>query len=186
MADRLLCSYAHPYEFEIINLQYPRSVYEQANPQPFSPLDASAATFVDTPQGVRAMLAELKLAREIAIDLEHHDTRSYVGLVSLMQISTRDKDWIVDTLKPWREDLQVLNEVFADPSILKVRIPPTNSDLGTNIPGISWRFHGYGVAPERSRAIRGWIVRHISCRTRSRISSSQPGVTTLEVHPFRC
>lgn len=66
------------------------------------------------------MLTELKAAKEIAVDLEHHDTRSYVGIVCLMQISTREKDWIVDTLKPWREELQVLNEVFADPQILKV------------------------------------------------------------------
>ena len=66
------------------------------------------------------MLAELNLATEIAVDLEHHDTHSYIGLVSLMQISTRQKDWVVDTLKPWREDLQVLNEVFANPNILKV------------------------------------------------------------------
>jgi exosome complex exonuclease RRP6 len=66
------------------------------------------------------MLKELKNATEIAVDLEHHDTRSYVGLVSLMQISTRNKDWIVDTLKPWRQDLQVLNQVFADPKIVKV------------------------------------------------------------------
>lgn len=66
------------------------------------------------------MLEELRSAKEIAVDLEHHDTHTYVGLVSLMQISTRDKDWIVDTLKPWREELQVLNEVFADPNIVKV------------------------------------------------------------------
>lgn len=66
------------------------------------------------------MLAELKLAKEIAVDLEHHDTHSYIGIVSLMQISTRNKDWIVDTLKPWRENLQILNEVFADPKIVKV------------------------------------------------------------------
>lgn len=66
------------------------------------------------------MLQHLRKAKEIAVDLEHHDTYSYVGLVSLMQISTRDRDWIVDTLVPWREDLQVLNEVFADPRIVKV------------------------------------------------------------------
>jgi exosome complex exonuclease RRP6 len=75
---------------------------------------------VDTPEAVAAMLEELRSAKEIAVDLEHHDTHTYVGLVSLMQISTRDKDWIVDTLKPWREELQVLNEVFADPNIVKV------------------------------------------------------------------
>lgn len=68
------------------------------------------------------MLRDLKIAREIAVDLEHHDVHSYVGLVSLMQISTREKDWIVDTLVPWREDLQVLNEVFTDPRIIKVSL----------------------------------------------------------------
>lgn len=71
------------------------------------------------------MLAELKQAKEIAIDTEHHDFRTYNGLLSLMQISTRDKDWIVDTLQPWRHKLEVLNEVFADPSIIKVCIDYT-------------------------------------------------------------
>lgn len=66
------------------------------------------------------MLEELKQAPEIAIDLEHHDSRTYTGLLSLMQISTRDKDWIVDTLQPWRHKLEVLNEVFADGRKLKV------------------------------------------------------------------
>jgi len=75
---------------------------------------------VDTLEGVAEMLAELKTAKEIAIDLEHHDYRTYIGLVSLMQISTHNKDWIVDTLKPWRRRLECLNEVFADPSIIKV------------------------------------------------------------------
>lgn len=67
------------------------------------------------------MLKELKQAKEIAVDLEHHEAHSFIGLVSLMQISTRNQDWVVDTLKPWRVGLQVLNEVFADPSIVKVR-----------------------------------------------------------------
>lgn len=66
------------------------------------------------------MLEELKGATEIAIDTEHHDFRTYAGLLSLMQISTREKDWIVDTLQPWRRKLEVLNEVFADPKIVKV------------------------------------------------------------------
>ncbi len=69
-----------------------------------------------------SMLQELRMAKEIAVDLEHHDEHSYIGIVSLMQISTRDKDWIVDTLKPWRRELQILNEVFADSKILKVSI----------------------------------------------------------------
>ena len=66
------------------------------------------------------MLEELKLASEIAVDLEHHDEHSYIGLVSLMQISTRTKTWVIDTLKPWRRELQILNEVFTNPGIVKV------------------------------------------------------------------
>lgn len=79
------------------------------------------ATLVDSPEAVVTLLHELRQETEIAIDLEHHDAHSYAGLVCLMQISTRTKDWIVDTLKPWREDLQMLNEVFTDPNIVKVR-----------------------------------------------------------------
>jgi exosome complex exonuclease RRP6 len=120
-----LFRYRHPYETEILHLIYPEAVYKKADPVPYLPVDTTSAVFVDTLEGVLEMLEELKTATEIAVDLEHHDTRSYVGLVSLMQISTRNKDWIVDTLKPWRQNLQVLNEVFADPKIVKVR-PPFN------------------------------------------------------------
>lgn len=112
--------YRHPYETEIMNLQYPEAVYQKADPIPYLPMDTTSATLVDTEEGVLEMLSELKEATEIAVDLEHHDARTYVGLVSLMQISTRHKDWIVDTLKPWRQNLQVLNEVFANPKIVKV------------------------------------------------------------------
>ena len=92
------------------------------DPIPFLPYGSSGATLVDTPEMLLSMLDELKLAKEIAVDLEHHDEHSYIGLVSLMQISTRDRDWVIDTLKPWREKLQVLNQVFTDPNILKVKL----------------------------------------------------------------
>ncbi len=116
--------YKHPYEAEISQSKYPASAYVKSNPVPYLALDSTKATLVDTPEAVVAMLEELRTAKEIAVDLEHHDNHSYIGLVSLMQISTRDKDWIVDTLKPWREELQMLNEVFADPNILKVSTDP--------------------------------------------------------------
>ena len=105
---------------EIENYTYPDTVYEFREPIPFTSPNDSNPVFVDTEEGVREMLEELKAAKEIAIDLEHNDQRSYIGLVCLMQISTREKDWIIDTLKPWRENLRILNEVFADPKILKV------------------------------------------------------------------
>lgn len=110
----------HPYETEIRDLTFPESVFQEAEPIKYQPVEGSSAIFVDTFDGVLEMLKELKTAKEIAIDTEHHDFRTYQGLLSLMQISTRDKDWIVDTLQPWRHKLEVLNEVFADPKIVKV------------------------------------------------------------------
>lgn len=115
-----LYRYPHPYQTEIESYKYPETMYQKAEPQPYTPFESTTATLVDTPEALAVMLVELKTAREIAIDLEHHDNRTYIGIVSLMQISTRNKDWIVDTLKPWRRQLECLNEVFADPSILKV------------------------------------------------------------------
>lgn len=101
-------------------MQYPEHVYEKREPQRYLPIENTSAIWVDTYEGVLDMLEELKKAKEIALDLEHHDLRTYTGLLSLMQISTREKDWIIDTLVPWRHKLEILNEVFADPSILKV------------------------------------------------------------------
>ncbi|KAF4453092.1 hypothetical protein F53441_4179 [Fusarium austroafricanum] len=112
--------YQHPYEHEIVRMAYPKRIFKESEPIMYQPVEATEATFVDTYEGVLEMLEELKGAKEIAVDLEHHDFRTYVGLVSLMQISTREKDWIVDTLQPWRHKLEVLNEVFTDPKIIKV------------------------------------------------------------------
>jgi exosome complex exonuclease RRP6 len=92
-------------------------LYDPIKPQPFN---STTATLVDTPEAFNGMLADLRESKEIAVDLEHHDMRTYIGLVSLMQISTREKDYIIDTLVPWRRNMEALNEVFANPSIVKV------------------------------------------------------------------
>lgn len=110
----------HPYRKEIEEFLWPDEMYEQVEPIPYRPFGSTTATFVDTEEGMYEMLEGLKQAKEVAVDLEHHDQRSYIGIVCLMQISTRDKDWIVDTLKPWRRKLSALNEVFANPAIIKV------------------------------------------------------------------
>jgi len=85
---------------------------------PPMPLESQELTWVDDKPSFRSMLDSLKKATEIAVDLEHHDYRSYYGFVCLMQISTRERDWIIDTLE-LREELSALNEVFTNPSIIK-------------------------------------------------------------------
>ncbi|KAK0721504.1 ribonuclease H-like domain-containing protein [Apiosordaria backusii] len=147
--------YQHPYRHEIEAMQYPSHVFESREPIKYLPVETTKAIWVDTYEGVLEMLEELKKAREIAIDLEHHDYRTYTGLLSLMQISTREKDWIVDTLMPWRHKLEILNEVFADPKIVKVfhgaymDIVWLQRDLGLYVVGLFDTHHastvlGYG------------------------------------------
>lgn len=139
--------YPHLYQTEIETYEYPATLYESSEPQQYKPFESTTAIFVDTLEALAAMLAELKGAKEIAIDLEHHDSRSYIGMVSLMQISTRDQDWIIDTLKPWRRKLECLNDVFADPSILKVLHGATmdimwlQRDLGLYVVGLFDTYH---------------------------------------------
>ncbi|KAK6360730.1 exosome nuclease subunit [Orbilia blumenaviensis] len=111
--------YPHPYLEEISQYRFPDRVRKVAEPIQYKPFESTSAIFVDSPETLQEMLQELLKAEEIAVDLEHHDFRSYIGLVCLMQISTRDQDWIIDTLK-LRDELEVLNEVFANPEIVKV------------------------------------------------------------------
>lgn len=120
--DHLRPQHYHPYKTEIEKLQYPSEVYEIHPPINYHPFESTTGIMVDTAESLHAMLDELKRAKEIAVDLEHHSDRSFIGFVCLMQISTREKDWIIDTLK-LRGELMVLNEVFADPRIVKVRSP---------------------------------------------------------------
>jgi exosome complex exonuclease RRP6 len=112
----------HPYRFELTNLQYPSHMFEHAVPEPPKSFEDTPFTWVATPEDLNSMLEDLRQVQEIAIDLEHHDYRTYGGFVCLMQVSTRHKDWIVDTLV-LRDELEDLNEVFTDPRIVKVSSP---------------------------------------------------------------
>jgi exosome complex exonuclease RRP6 len=70
------------------------------------------------------MATKLKAAKEIAVDLEHHSYRTYRGFLCLMQISTREEDFIIDLLVPSVRDSigNTLGEIFADPDIIKVHL----------------------------------------------------------------
>ncbi|KAK0185739.1 ribonuclease H-like domain-containing protein [Armillaria mellea] len=109
----------HPYRYEITHLSYPPHMFKQASPIQPKPFEASSFTWVSAPEELQTMLGKLRQVTEIAVDLEHHSYRTYAGFLCLMQISTREEDWIIDVLS-LRDKLEILNEVFADPSIIKV------------------------------------------------------------------
>jgi len=83
-------------------------------------LDLTNLIYVDTPEFLGEMIKEIsKYSTEIAVDLEHHQKESFLGITCLIQISTRFNDYIIDAIK-LRSHLQDLNKIFTDPKIVKV------------------------------------------------------------------
>lgn len=74
---------------------------------------------IKTQEELNDLLNELHKHKEFAVDVEHHSYRSFMGITCLMQISTCDADYLIDTLA-LRDKLHVLNEVFTKPTIVKV------------------------------------------------------------------
>ncbi|QEU60375.1 Rrp6 [Kluyveromyces lactis] len=138
--------YPHPYEYEIDHQKYNDSILVVTEPIPSKDWDETEAIWVDTVEGLYKMKDELGKATELAIDLEHHDYRSYYGIVCLMQISDREHDWIVDTIA-LREELYILNDIFTDPDFTKVMhgafmdIIWLQRDLGLYIVGLFDTYH---------------------------------------------
>lgn len=113
------CRSVHPYDHEIKTLSFPPSIFTSTAPVPVKSFDSTPFHWVSTPKQLEVMLATLRNAHEIAIDLEHHDYRTFAGFLCLMQISTREADYVIDLLV-LREEVHALNEVFTDPKIVKV------------------------------------------------------------------
>ncbi|KIK81701.1 hypothetical protein PAXRUDRAFT_35796 [Paxillus rubicundulus Ve08.2h10] len=149
----------HPYYYELTHPSYPNHVFNPpSNPLHPSSLEISVSspasvstslassshplTFVSTPRDLLVLANTISTVTELAIDLEHHSYRSYRGFLALMQISTREADFVVDLLVPdvreglrqgkakstgkseeermAREAGQIIARVFADPSVIKV------------------------------------------------------------------
>jgi exosome complex exonuclease RRP6 len=145
----------HPYWFETQHIPYPTSMFVASQPIEPASFDTTPFQFVDQPEQLEQLVEKLKVAKEIAVDLEHHSARSYAGFTCLMQISTREGDWVVDTLK-LRKELREhkLGGVLANPAIIKVSLSRTEllcwaiSGSLTLKPGLSRCRFGYRVAAE--------------------------------------
>ncbi|GBM57592.1 Exosome component 10 [Araneus ventricosus] len=111
--------YCHPYEWEIEKFQPQEELFEEVEPVLPKPLDETPLVIVKTEEQLKKMCDELSKVNEIAVDLEHHSYRSFQGFTCLMQISTRETDYIVDALE-LRSEMYILNEVFTNPKIVKV------------------------------------------------------------------
>lgn len=111
--------FAHPYQYEIDHLVIPDHQLSKPEPQMYKDMSETKISFIDTLEDLVALNEKLCRLPEFAVDLEHHSYRSFMGITCLMQISTRDEDFIVDALE-LRSEIYILNESFTDPSIVKV------------------------------------------------------------------
>jgi len=114
-------SYCHPYKAEINSFEYQPHQLAHREPKRYPPIGDTEPTWVDSVELLEEMNHHLgsRDVCEVAIDLEHHSYRSFRGFVCLMQVSTRHRDFLVDTLV-LREELQRCNEWTTDPKIVKV------------------------------------------------------------------
>lgn len=83
-------------------------------------LEQTPFKLVEEVKDLKELAAKLKSVDEFAVDLEHNQYRSFLGLTCLMQISTRTEDFVVDTLKLRVQVGPYLREVFKDPTKKKV------------------------------------------------------------------
>ncbi|XP_059189990.1 exosome component 10 [Centropristis striata] len=111
--------FAHPYQYELDHFTVPDSLLSKPEPQMYKPLDETKCSHIDALEDLVALNEKLCKLSEFAVDLEHHSYRSFLGITCLMQISTREEDFIIDTLE-LRNELYILNEAFTDPTIVKV------------------------------------------------------------------
>ena len=109
----------HPYHYEIKHITYPEHMFQHSPPIAPKSFEETPFSWVSTASEFTSMLNKLRNVEEIAVDLEHHSYRTWAGFLCLMQITTREEDFVVDALA-LREELQELNEVFTDPCIVKV------------------------------------------------------------------
>ena len=80
--------------------------------------DIEEPTYVDTPTLLEEMMADLRRTSALAVDTESNSLHAYQEQVCLIQISTREHDYLVDCLP--LSDLNPLGAVFADANTQKV------------------------------------------------------------------
>jgi exosome complex exonuclease RRP6 len=109
----------HPYFNEITYINHPSHMFNVRPEMMYASMEETPFIWVDTVDALQEMVLKLSNVSEIAVDLEHHDYRSYLGFTCLIQISTRTEDFVIDALK-LRGQLHLLNDPFANPNIVKV------------------------------------------------------------------
>ena len=115
----------NPYSYEISKLKPNRAEFDLKQPaeKPKS-MHETPLKYIDKIEDLKWLKNYIgsenrSSIKEIGVDLEHHDMHSYYGFTCLIQISTRNHDFIIDSVE-LKSELHILNEIFTDPSLVKI------------------------------------------------------------------
>jgi len=111
--------YNHPYDYEIRSLKHKMEDLAIVSPCPVVPLHDTILHYIDSKDELDRLITYLRSVKEIAVDVEQHSERSYQGFSCLVQISTRNEDFIIDPLVLY-DHMDLLNDVFTNPHITKI------------------------------------------------------------------
>ncbi|KAI8551942.1 hypothetical protein RHMOL_Rhmol06G0226300 [Rhododendron molle] len=109
--------YGHPYKAEIeALLRSPRVEFDEGNVD----LELKESyVWIETEFQLEELVGVLSKERVFAVDTEQHSLRSFLGFTALIQISTRGKDYLVDTIA-LHDVMGILRPIFANSAICKV------------------------------------------------------------------
>jgi exosome complex exonuclease RRP6 len=167
----------NPYYDEIHAFAAPAHALQKPEGyEPPPPIDGMKPTAGPTPFTWVATLAQLEELRlhlleervqEIALDVEHHNYRSYQGLVCLVQLSTRFGDYIIDALSPpVRANFHILNDALADPAKIKVLHGAEHDvlwlqrDLNAYLVGLFDTYHAASILSYPAKSLAYLLSRH--------------------------
>ncbi|KAJ2724758.1 exosome nuclease subunit [Coemansia sp. Benny D115] len=149
-AGQPLSDLPHPYAYEIRHQPAPPQLFEDSAARKPNDWDATPFEYVDTEEALERMVEHLEAQPEVAIDLEHHSYRSYLGFTCVVQLSSRERDYVVDALA-LRASLHKLNRITTDPRVVKVLhgaesdIVWLQRDFGVYVVGLFDTYHASHV-----------------------------------------
>ncbi|XP_034701394.1 protein RRP6-like 3 isoform X3 [Vitis riparia] len=111
--------HSHPYEAEISALLENAEIEFSFGTESMDLKISDSYVWVETELQLKELVDVLSKQRVFAVDTEQHSLRSFLGFTALIQISTQNEDYLVDTIA-LHDALDVLQPVFANPSICKV------------------------------------------------------------------
>jgi ribonuclease D len=115
----------HPHQQAIIDWKPTEYMLKRIPPS-----DNTEFKWITTEQELELLALDLDLEKVIAVDFENNHDNSYLCFNCLIQISTNEQNYLIDTLRLYSCINKFLGPIFSNPCILKLVLGSTDlSDL---------------------------------------------------------